>query len=52
LAFFGTLNAVALLAAFPPEQDEGVLRTFDVILVALSGPSLYGITTERLSSLW
>jgi hypothetical protein len=52
LAILGTLCAVALLTAFPPEQDESVLGTLDVILVALSWPSLYGITTERLSSLW
>ena len=52
LNLFGTLNAVAFLTAFPPEQDESVLGTFDVILVALSWPSLYGITTERLSSFW
>ena len=52
LNVFWTLDAVAFLAAFPPEQDESVLGTFDVILVALSWPSLYGITTERLSSFW
>ena len=50
LAIF--LSAVAFLAAFPPEQDESILGTFDVILVALSWPSLYGVSTERLSSLW
>jgi hypothetical protein len=52
LSVLGTLDGVALLAALPPEQDEGVLGTFDVILFSLPGPSLYGITTERLSSLW
>jgi hypothetical protein len=51
LAILRTL-AGAFLTAFPPEQDESVLGTLDVILVALPWPSLYGITTERLSSLW
>jgi hypothetical protein len=50
LAIF--ISAVAFLTTFPPEQDESVLGTLNVILVALSWPSLYGISTERLSSLW
>jgi len=52
LNIFGTIHAVAFLTAFPPEQDESILGTLDVTIVALSWPSLYGITTERLSSFW
>ena len=52
LAVLRTLCAAAFLTAFPPEQDKSVLGTLDVILVALAWSSLYGITTERLSSLW
>jgi hypothetical protein len=45
------LGLLAIFTAFAAEEDEGVLGSFDVVLVALFGTTLEIGTTGRLASL-